>query len=460
MRWLLINPPIREWAKPNVFPLGLGYVAASLLETGHEVEVLDVNALRLSREEVAERLAAAEYDAVGIGGIVTTYRYVKWLVAELKRLYPERPVVVGGSVASSIPDTMMERNPVDVICIGEGERTIVELASALEGGADLAAVAGIRFRAADGSIVATAEREVVRDLDSIPLPAWDLFPVDVYLANPVGAPNTGKWTDGAGTADAPLTMNLYASRGCPYRCTYCYHDFMGHGYRVRSPEGVVAEMEELHARYGVTYFHFIDDEFVARRSFVHAFCDRFRELRERTGVELTWGCTGRVNLVNEELVADMVDAGCVLIGYGIESGSQRMLDLVNKCVTVDQAKEAVRLTQRHLGWADCSFMIGYPGETMESLQETVDFCKELDLAPEVIFFLTAYPGTELYDHARERGLIGDEEEYCLGLGEQGERIRVNFTSMSDEELMRAQEWMIAELKAWNTVKHAESEGGS
>ena len=130
-----------------------------------------------------------------------------------------------------------------------------------------------------------------------------------------------------------------------------------------------------------------------------------------------------------------------------------MLDLIKKNVTVKQAKDSIRLTQKYLGWADCSFMIGYPGETRETIKETIDFCKELELIPEVIFFLTPYPGTELYSMALQENRIRKEEEYVLGLDEQGERISINFTDFSNEELYKIQEDMIKELKAWNEVKH-------
>jgi radical SAM superfamily enzyme YgiQ (UPF0313 family) len=163
--------------------------------------------------------------------------------------------------------------------------------------------------------------------------------------------------------------------------------------------------------------------------------------------------------MTEDLVSTMAEAGCVLIGYGIESGSQRMLDFIKKKVTVEQAKQAIRLTKKYLGWADCSFMIGYPGETKETIQETVDFCKELDLAPEVIFFLTPYPGTELYELALAQGKIKDEESYILGLSEQGEKVSVNFTDFTNEELEKIHDSMVKELKAWNEMKHPRSEEG-
>ncbi len=456
MKVLLINPPIREWAKPNVFPLGLGYIASVLIQEGHEIEVLDINAHRFSREEVEARIAASDFDIAGIGGIVTVYKYVKWLIGVLRTRHPGKKIIIGGSVGSSIPETMLKRNDVDAVCVGESEKTINDLMTALELEGNLANIKGIWYRDSNGNIHKTLKRPPIMDLDDLPLPAWDLFPMDIYLKNPVGAPNRNKWVDGSGEASGPLSMNLFATRGCPYQCIYCYHDFMGIKYRHRSPESVVHEMKILHDKYGVDYFHFVDDEFVMYKKFINRFCVLVKELSQKAGRKITWGCSGRVNLMTEELIATMADAGCVLIGYGIESGSQKMLDIIKKQVTVEQAKNAVRLTKNYLGWADCSFMIGYPGETRETIQETIDFCKELDLTPEVIFFMTPYPGTELYRMALAQRKIEDEEGYVLGLGEQGERLRVNFTDLSDEELVFEQERVIKELNAWNRLKHAEA----
>ena len=459
MKILLINPPIREWSKPNVFPLGLGYIASILLRDHHEVQVLDINAYRWDREEVEEKVKGASFDVVGIGGIVTTYQYVKWLLSISRKYHPDKKIIMGGSVGSSIPRLMLERNPVDIVCIGEGEETVRELMRTMEREGDLSGIKGIWYKDSSGKILENEKRPPIKDLDSVPLPAWTLFPMEIYLKNPVGAPNRNKWVDGSGNSDTPLSMNLFATRGCPYQCIYCYHDFMGMGYRHRSPENVINEIETLYKNYGVAYFHFIDDEFVMKKEFVSQFCSLMKGLMKTYSRPFTWGCAGRVNLMTEDLVSTMAEAGCVLIGYGIESGSQRMLDFINKKVTVEQAKQAIRLTKKYLGWADCSFMIGYPGETKETIRETVDFCKELDLAPEVIFFLTPYPGTELYKLALAQGKIRDEESYILGLNEQGEKVSVNFTDFTDEELVQIHDSMVKELKAWNEMKHPPSKGG-
>lgn len=453
MRILLINPPIREWSEPNCFPLGLGYIASVLLQEEHEVEILDINAHRWSKQEVKKRIREISYDLVGIGGIITTYKYVKWLIDVLNQCHPEKKIIVGGSVGTSIPRTMLERNPIDIVCVGEGEETIRELVNVLQNNGHPSTVKGIWFKGNDGSICRNELREPINDLDKLPFPAWDLFPMDIYLRNPVGAANRNKWIDGSFAEDTPLSMNLYATRGCPYQCIYCYHDFTGYRYRYRSPDNIISEIEYLYTHYDVKYFNFTDDEFVVKKDFVYQFCQRIKDLQKELGERITWSCGGRANLMTEELIATMAEAGCVLIGYGIESGSQKMLDTMKKKVTVEQARQAVRLTQKYLGWADCSFMIGTPGETKGTIQETIDFCKQLNLIPEVIFFATPYPGTELYRIAVQQGKIKDEEVYVMNLGEQGERISVNFTDFSNDELEKIKEDMVAELKAWNKIKH-------
>lgn len=453
MKTLIINPPIREWSKPNVFPLGLGYIAAVLLRAGHAVEVMDINGYRWDKKKVEELIKNAKFDVAGIGGLVTIYKYVKWLVKIIRKYHPNTKIIVGGSVGASIPRVMLENNQVDIVCMGEGEETVAELFKVLENNGELSGVKGICYKDKTGEIRTTPKRPPIKDLDTLPLPAWDLFPMDIYLKNPVGAPNKNKWADGEAENDVPLSMNIFATRGCPYQCIYCYHDFMGDGHRHRSAKNIVNEIETLLNRYNVQYFHFIDDELVASRDFVFDFCNKMNELRKKVNKDLTWGCAGRVNLMTEEMIIAMKEAGCVFIGYGIESGSQTMLDLIKKRVTVEQAKKAIRLTGKHLGWVDFSLMIGYPGETHETIKETIDFCKELNISPEVIFFITPYPGTELYRMSLETGKIVNEEEYLLGLGEQGEKIQINFTNFSNKELYKIQEDMIQDLEAWNKIRH-------
>jgi radical SAM superfamily enzyme YgiQ (UPF0313 family) len=168
MRVLLINPPIREWSKPNVFPLGLGYIASVLKEGGHEIEVLDINAHRWSEQEVEAKIQGSGFDVAGIGGIVTIYRYTKWLIETLKKHHPDKKIVVGGSVGTSIPHIILDKTQADIVCMSEGEDTVVDLLNVLEAGHDaLGKVDGIWFRQEDGTIVKNRPRMSIKNLDKL-----------------------------------------------------------------------------------------------------------------------------------------------------------------------------------------------------------------------------------------------------------------------------------------------------
>lgn len=409
---------------------------------------MDINAYRWGKEEVERRIKEASFDLVGTDGIVTIYRYIKWLVSVLKRYHPTKKIIVGGSTATSIPKILMERTKADIACISEGEITAVEVANAIEKSESLEGIQGIWYKDEHGNIVANPPRPVIRDLDTIPLPNRELFPTEIYTRNIVGPSNIRKWIDGKAVSTGSSII-LSCARGCPYKCTFCYHDFMGERFRSRSAENIFDEIVYLKDRYNIDTFGLGDDMFIANKRAAYRLCDLLIENK----LDIQFFTAGRVNLVDEDLIIKLKEAGCTTLGYGIESGSQKMLDIMKKGVRVEQAERAIRLTQKHLGWPDCTFIIGMPGETRETIKETIDFCKRLNLNPEAIFFATPYPATELYSIALKEKLIVDEEEYLLGLGEQGEKVRVNFTEFSDEELESIKEQMVEELSAWNKVKH-------
>jgi len=451
MQILLINPVIREWSKPNCFPTGLGYLAKTLTLAGHDVEVLDLNALRLPSTEVSKEIESCNYDVVGIGGLITVYSEIKNLARICKEIHPDKLIMAGGSVSTSIPKTLLEKTQVDIACIGEGEITVVEIVNALHNNDPLEKVEGIWFKNQQGSLVANKSRPFVQDIDTIPFPRYDLFPTDIYLGNPIGYLNLKKWDDGVCDAPVERSINISSSRGCVFHCIYCYHDFMGARHRKRTALNIIQEIELLLEQYSPKYFHFIDDNFVVSRRNVFEFCSLIVE----RGLDITWGCAGRVNSMDESLLVAMKESGCRFITYGVESGSQRMLDVMKKDVKVEKVKEVLKLTMKHIGWPSPTFIVGTPGENKATIQETVDFCKELELCPEAIFFMTLYPGTELYRMALETGQLSleTEEDFVLSLGEQGEQLLVNFSELPDEELIEIKWRMAEELGAQNIKTH-------
>jgi len=433
MKILLVNCPIRLEAKPNNIPYGLATIAAVLLQEGFEVEIFDINAFRPPPEVILDRLRSRHWDLVGVSGLITTYKFQKWLISELKALHPDLPIVSGGGLATSCAHLLFENSPVDIAVLGEGECTMLELCVALSRGRDLEEVPGIIFRTGSGKTIRTPPRPNIQDLDSVPFPAWNLLPMDIYLENPIWGGSAKNSSGFPENVTVTRSMNIISSRGCPFSCNYCYHLFGRSKYRFRSARNVVDEIETLVDRYGMDFIGFVDDNMMASEKRLLEFCD----LMEKKKFPLTWGCHGRVTSAKTEILEHMAEAGCVWIGYGIESGSQRMLDAMNKKATVDKAKQAIRDTRKAGIFANTTFIFGYPGETLESIQETIDFKREMGIECGS-FFATPYPGAPLYEQVRH--LIRDEEAFVNTLGNATD-FSINLTDFDDKTLFRLKKAM-------------------
>jgi radical SAM superfamily enzyme YgiQ (UPF0313 family) len=501
---LFINAPIREWSYPNILPIGHAYVGAVAAMDGHTVNVLDLNAerrvpvkgpmedfVKWAEARIVSTLEAARPDVIGLGGIITQYGWIKRIATLCKKIHPDVPIVLGGGIASSMPEFMVKRMPIDVVVQEEGEVTFSEVLHRLETRASMEGVRGTAYR----HVIRPGEWEVRNNglrpslgsreqgLDSLPWPLRSKWAEDeIYKVNPVGHLNwKTKWLDGASVAPGQYSVSMIASRGCPYAskaCDYCYAAYLGKTYRLRSPREIVDEMEYLKQRYGAVYIHFLDDLLMTDYRWALEFFEELRDRRRRTGFEVLWGGTCRTNIVADDVIRarregrpHMLEQGFEVgmrqAGYGVESASPTILKNIDKSgQTIEKMEIAIAETQRVLGYADCSFMIASPGETGDTVRETVAFCKKVGLKPEVFFFTTAYPGTSFWDLAQEKGLIrkavtgekgpADEdmiERYFLRLGEQGEEVRTNFSDLPDQEIVDLSWWAVNELGAQNTVRH-------
>ena len=504
LRVLFINAPIREWSYPNILPIGHSYVGAVAAMDGHTVDVLDLNAerrapikdsfatfVRWIEARVVEKLERDAPDVIGLGGIITQYAWIKRIAELCKRILPDVPIVLGGGIASSMPEFMVKRLPVDVVVQEEGEVTFSEVLHRLERGVSMEGAKGTAYRhlirPGEWTVRNNGLRASVpsrgQGLDALPWPLRSRWPEDeVYKVNPVGHLNwQTKWIDGASVAPGQYSVSMIASRGCPYAskaCDYCYAAYLGKTYRLRSPSEVVDEMEFLRARYGVVYIHFLDDLLMTDYRWALEFFAELRERRRRTGFDVMWGGTCRTNIVADDvlrarregrphMLEQGYEVGMRQAGYGVESASPKILKAIDKSgQTLEKMEIAISETKRILGYADCSFMIGSPGETTDTVRETVEFCKKVDLKPEVFFFTTAYPGTSFWDLALEKGLIrkavtgtkgpADEamiEQYFLRLGEQGEEVRTNFSDLPDEEIIELSWSAVNELGGQNKLRH-------
>ncbi len=394
----LVNPPtFAGYPQP---PMGLIQLAA-VIEEGFNVNIIDANALNLTPEQIVPLLNDTE--VLGLTATTPTVSRAIEIAAAVKNAKPELPVVLGGPHATLLPWETMESTPdIDVIVIGEAEVSFYMLLSSIEKGGYIDQVPGILWEQ-DGEIVENERAENLDDLDSLPYLAYNLIPLKKYRPHP---PH--------GRA-MPFAV-LITSRGCPYNCAYCSKPVFGREFRAQSPERVADEIEDLQKRYGVREIAFYDDVFTLDKERAAAISEEL--LRRR--LKIIWSCETRVNLVDQPLLDIMKKAGCYSISYGLESGNQKILDTINKNTTLEQAEEAVRYTREAGINAIGYFMIGSPGETLNSIQQTVAFAKKLRLSFAQFSITTPFPGTELYDLYLERGGRSDipwEDYVYAGSGE-------------------------------------------
>ncbi len=433
MNLLLVNPPIgvAERRPPNNIPTGLAILAALARERGHEVRVLDLNALRPSDAEVEALVAddPASYDVIGLSGLITTLAWQDRLARMLRARHPKALLVSGGGLATDIGPDLLEWIPVlDGIVRGEGENALdplFELAWCHERGH---AIPGLTWRGAKFVFQADAPQ----DLDVLPFPAWEELPIEIYLANPIWGGNSNNSSSLA--VNARRSMNVLSSRGCPWTCKFCV-SAMGFGrYRFRSAASVVAEIETLRARYDVDFIGFVDDNFMVHRPRLREVCAELRR------IGLPWGCHGRLDQARAEVLALMADSGCVYIGYGGESASQSILDAMEKRITVEEMRDAVRATKAVGITPNLTWISGYPGETREDLRATARFILDEELGNKRMFVATPYPGTPLFSEAlpRIRHHFPSVRDYVAGLGD-ADRLLVNLSAMNDREFRECRE---------------------
>lgn len=432
---LIINPPIRVHDKPRHIPHGLAILANIIREKlGINPAFLDMNAHRYTEKKTEAIIKDTKFDIVLIGGIVPVYSTVVKLSIFIKSVNRDAKIIAGGSVAMPMARTLLTNSEVDIVCTGEGEITVVELLNRLNKDLNgpLDDIAGICYKKTSKKeeIVFTQTRPLIQDLDKeSALPAYDLLPMEIYLANPV----VGIGKD----------IDFISSRGCPYNCIFCYQPW-GRGFRSHSAEFVINALIYLRKEYGIDFVSFQDDEFMANKARVREFCEK----RNRLMPDLLWACTGRVNLVDDDIVKLMKDSGCVLISYGFESGSQKMLDLMRKSVKISDMERAVALNRKYGMPIPVSFIIGMPGEDEKSCQETVDFCIRNNLTLDSLMFATPYPGTEIFDYALATGKIDKNKlhEFAMRLGDARD-FTINLTDyFSDEALINKREEMMLKTR--------------
>jgi radical SAM superfamily enzyme YgiQ (UPF0313 family) len=373
MRVLLINPPTPLSERPNP-PLGLAFVAAALEEADIEVRVVDLVTHRCEGDRLAAVLNEYQPDVVGMTAVTMVFNAAAETIREVKALAPDVLTVMGGPhVTFAAKETLDGLPELDVIVMGEGEKTIVEVVEENRNGRDWSKVRGLAYRNHDGGISITPAQDPL-EVNTLPVAARHLLPLGRYRA-------------------LKMPISITTSRGCPFPCIFCSaRDMAGAKIRYRDAEKVVDELEEL-ARLGFHQINFADDLFTAKKKHCLAICDVIIE----RGLKIVWSCYSRVDTIKPEMLARMKEAGCATMAFGIESANEEILKTVRKGITIPKTIEAVQMCVEAGIDPHCSFILGLPGETPDTLAETLAFCAKIQRmgASYGMHLLAPFPGTAL-----------------------------------------------------------------
>ncbi len=385
-RITLVNPPSPTGAVAHLpfALLGLGYLAAVLEKKDFKVDVIDCQVLKISFEEFRTELRKRKPDIVGMTATTLTYKSALKIAVIAKELHPNCLTLIGGPHVTFWDEKALQECPeLDVIVRKEGENTVLEIAQKVEEKKDIHDVFGTTCRK-NGQIIRNSDRPYIEDLDALPFPARHLWPMEKLREH-------------------EDILYLAASRGCVYWCEFCTTVRMhGRKYRNRSPKNVVDELEFLHKTYRVAKFTFCDDAFTVDPVRTMEICSEIL----RRNLKIEWNCGTRVDMLTKELLLKMKEAGCISVWFGVESGSQQVLDAMKKGISPELTTQVFKWV-REVGLKPVpNVILGFPGETIESAWKTIKFVERI--SPDDVGFYnvaTPFPGTPLYDMATEKGWL-------------------------------------------------------
>jgi len=398
---VFVNPPLtlkerfgKFAAAGNVMPpLGLCYLAAACRAHGLKTEIIDAPAEGLDTEKVKERILQRHPRFLGLTATTLSILNASSVAAAVKLEAGDILTVVGGPHLSAVPEITLERYPsFDFGVIGEGEQTIIELIDSVQNKRHIKDVNGIIYRNA-GGLYKTGIRENIKDLDTLPMPAWDMLPNYPHTYKPLEIAMSDR-----------LQGSIITSRGCPYECSYCSRNVFGSSLRYHSIDRSIEMILNQYHQYHVRDIEIYDDTLILSQKRIRQFCTRL--IAEK--LDLVWSCNSTIGAVNRETLELMKEAGCWKIGFGIESANPEILKLMNKHLNLNKAREVLRAS-REAGIVNRGyFIIDFPTETKESIRKTVNFAKEADLDIVQFNSFTPLPGSAVCNDITRYGTFDDD----------------------------------------------------
>ncbi len=401
MKIALIDPPTPfeqiygEWDLSGVDtycpPLGLLHIASFVREHHHTPYVIDVTAMKWSRQKAVEFVLSLNPDVIGISAKTINILNASNIARELKHRGFSDPIILGGTHVTAVPEETLARfSAIDYGVIGEGEVTFLELVEKIGQKQSMHDVKGVVWRDDSGRIVVNPPRPLIKDLDILPFPAWDLLP-----NFPDGYPHNALETKRLPAA------SIITSRGCPFQCTFCDRAVFGSLVRQHSAEYTLNMIRHLKYKYGIRDLMILDDNFILDRKKLFKICDTIIE----EGMDLSWYCQGHAKFMTEDRLRKIREAGCWFIEIGIESGCDRILKLLKKNTTKSEVEKAVKRAREVGLKVKGNFIFGFPTETRDSLQETIQFATSIDISYFQQNFLTIWPGCELAKDPEQYGHV-------------------------------------------------------
>lgn len=403
-----------------VHPVGIAYVSSALKAAGHQVECYVFAGV----DDLKNKLEAG-YDYVATGGLSSQFKQISAVTSSATEF--GIPVMAGGGIITSEPELMARALNLTFAVIGEGEETVVDLVSAIETHGNYRSVHGIAYFENDRFVVTPGRRPIL-NLDALPWPDYEGFGFEMQLASQ-------KPTDQyySNVFDSPREYPIITSRSCPFSCTFCYHP-IGTKYRQRSIDSIMAELESVIPRYRINIVAIYDELFSYNETRVRQFCERFKDLRNRTPWDVKWYCQLHVASVTDTMLDELRDSGCFMISYGFESYSSTVLKSMKKPATPSQIHWAIHATLDRAISIQGNFIFGDRSETMQTALETLKFWKEHPEAGILLGFILMCPNSELYRLCVTKGIIKDKLEFIRNHLYD----TMNVTEMSDRDFCRLQ----------------------
>ncbi len=436
MNILLINPSTTGYSRSVTTPLGLLSIASTLQSKGHKVRLYDRTVEKVKTKKVFE-----EFKPELVGISLVSFKSVTDAI-ELSEYAKKSglPVVWGGPLASEIPETVLKQKSVDIVSIGEGEATWVELAEKYsKGESDFSSVAGLAIKGKNGETILTAQRGFI-DLGSLPPIDWSLIDVPKYFQS---------------SYECSKMLYLYCAKGCPHNCAFCYNkDFHRCTYRKRPLEAVLDEIKFLVKNHGMDGVYFADEMWGRNRSEMRQICDSLRSL----DLNFVWGCQTRIGVFNEDDFKYMYDSGCRWVFFGVESGSKKILERMNKQIPFDRIEKTFSNCRKAGIVAIASFIVGFPDETVEDLAKTVELIEKLETPLINLNHFALVPGSDIYFKMVSEGRYSKPTDLAqLKNIKPIERNEYSFTSVSEKDLSVIRSWyMWRSFSAKSVSKNTEN----